>query len=115
MFSFVFDLMFTIVPIFIFITFIFVFLMIISPRFRAKMMSRNVRAAKYMMDESKDDIKDISDNMAYATKDGIKTTTQAVASGIKAGLSDEETVYCKYCGSEIDSDSVFCKKCGKEQ
>ena len=110
-----FDALFVIVPIFIGLTFILMVVMMFSPKARGKMMSRQLKAAKYMMDESKDDIKDISDNMAYATKDGIKTTTQAVASGIKAGLSDEETIYCKYCGSEIDSDSVFCKKCGKEQ
>jgi len=48
--------------------------------------------------------------MAYATKDGIKTTARA----IKEGFS-KDSAYCKHCGSGIDSDSKFCKKCGKEQ
>ena len=73
-------------------------------------MSREIKSMKYMMDESKDDFNSISTNMAYATKDGIKTTVRA----IKEGLT-EENIYCKHCGSEIDSDSKFCKKCGKEQ
>ncbi len=105
-----FDAMFIIVPIFIAIVFILVIAMFISPKFRGKMMSRQVKAQKYMMDESKEDIKSISDNMAYATKDSIKTAVGA----FKEGFSDNN-VFCKYCGSEIDADSKFCKKCGKEQ
>ena len=26
----------------------------------------------------------------------------------------DETIYCKYCGEEIDSDSVYCKNCGRK-
>lgn len=29
--------------------------------------------------------------------------------------SNENQIYCKHCGSQIDEDSKFCKKCGKEQ
>ena len=89
---------------------VFVFVMMFSPKLNAKFMSRQVKAQKYMMDESKEDLKSISDNMAYATKDGIKTTARAIKEGFT-----EETVYCKHCGSEIDNDSKYCKKCGKEQ
>ena len=106
-----FDAMFVIVPIFIGIVFIFVIAMFISPKFRGKMMSRQIKAQKYMMDESKEDLKSISNDMAYATKDGIKTA----AGAIKEGLTQSNNVFCKYCGSEIDEDSIFCKKCGKEQ
>ena len=105
-----FDAMFVIVPIFIGLVFVFVIAMFISPKFRGKMMSRQIKASKYMMEESKEDIKSISDNMAYATKDGIKTTVGA----IKEGLT-QKSMFCKHCGSEIDIDSKFCKKCGKEQ
>ena len=105
-----FDAMFVIVPVFIGVVFVFVIAMIISPKFRGKMMSRQIKAQKYMMDESKEDIKSISDDMAYATKDGIKTTVGA----IKEGLT-QSNVFCKHCGCEIDEDSKFCKKCGKEQ
>lgn len=105
-----FDLMFVIVPLFIGITFIFTIAMIFSPKLRGKMMSKQIKASKYMMDESKEYIKSICDDMSYATKDGIKTTSRAIKEGFT-----EETIYCKYCGSEIDSDSIFCKRCGKEQ
>ena len=106
-----FHLIFTIVPIFIIVIFIFVLAQIISPKLRGKMMSRQIKATKYMMDESKYDIEDISTNMAQATKEGIEITTHAV----KKGWTQEESIYCKYCGHPIDADSLFCKYCGKKQ
>ena len=46
------------------------------------------------------------------SKDAITTTTRA----IKKGLTEEESdVYCKHCGTSIDSDSTFCKACGRKQ
>ena len=103
------DAMFIIVPIFIGLVFVFMIAMFVSPKLRGKFMSSQVKAAKYMMDESKEDFKSISDDMAYATKDGVKTTVRAIKEGLK------DSAYCKHCGGEIDSDSKFCKKCGKEQ
>ena len=103
--------LFIFVPVFIVCVFILVIAQIISPKFRGKMMSRQIKAAKYMMDESKDDIRNISTNMADATKDGIEITTRA----IKDGLIKDERVYCKHCGSLINKDSKFCKNCGGEQ
>lgn len=44
----------------------------------------------------------------------VGNAAKEIAKGIKEGLSDEETVYCKYCGSLIDADSRFCSKCGKQ-
>ncbi|MCI9280992.1 MAG: hypothetical protein HFI49_01860 [Bacilli bacterium] len=105
------NVLFIFVPIFIVCVFILVIAQIISPKFRGKMMSRQIKAAKYMMDESKDDIRNISTNMADATKDGIEITTRA----IKDGLIKDERVYCKHCGSLINKDSKFCKNCGGEQ
>ncbi len=105
-----FEAMFVIVPVFVGIVFIFVIAMFISPKFRGKMMSRQIKAQKYMMDESKEDLKSISNDMAYATKDGIKTA----AGAIKEGFT-QSNVFCKHCGIKIDEDSKFCKKCGKEQ
>ena len=90
---------------------LFTILTIMSPKLRGKMMSKQIKAAKYMMDESKEDLQDISTNMANATKDGIETTTRA----IKKGITNEEKTTCKYCGNGIDKDSSFCKHCGKEQ
>ncbi len=105
------SILFIIVPIFIILVFIFIIAQLVSPKFRGKMMSQQVKATKYMMDESKEDIESISTGMANATKEGIETTTRA----IKKGFTEEESMYCKYCGCKIDSDSKFCKSCGKEQ
>lgn len=105
-----FKAIFIIVPILVGIVFVFCIAMFISPKFRGKIGSRQIKAQKYMVDESKEDLKDISDNMAYATKDGITTTVKAIKEGLK-----DEAIYCKYCGSTIDADSKFCKNCGSEQ
>lgn len=106
LFDIVFIGIFALVAVIIFFTIIMMF----NPRLRGKMMSQQIKAGKYAIDESRDDLKNISDNIAYATKDGIKTT----AGAIKEGFTQNK-VFCKYCGNEIDADSKFCKKCGKEQ
>ena len=111
MFDSMFNIVFIIVLIVVILTFIFTLLSIFNPKVRGKMMSKQVKATKYMMDESKDDIQSISTNMADATKEGIETTVHA----IKKGLTENDVVYCKHCGSIIDKDSKFCKSCGKEQ
>lgn len=89
---------------------VFALLMMCSARVRGKMMSKQVKAARYMMDESKDDIESFTTDMADATKEGIETTTRA----IRKGLTEDEGIYCKYCGAKIDADSRFCKSCGRQ-
>lgn len=74
-------------------------------------MSRQIKATKYMIDGSKDDIEDISTNIANATKDGVEITSRAV----RKGITEDEKSYCKYCGKLIDKDSKFCKECGRKQ
>ena len=91
--------------------FALIVVLMFSPKARGKWMSKSIMATKYMMDDSKDDINYISTNMADAIKDGVEITDQA----IKNGLTEEESIYCKHCGSKIDEDSKFCKNCGKEQ
>jgi len=128
-----FNVMFIIIPIFIVLVFVFVIAMIISPKLRGKMMSRQFKSMRYMMEESKDDLAKLS-----ATAVGIKkqildeneevltdvahkeaklnsVKIKSAAKAIKEGLTDTDSIYCKHCGSEIDSDSEFCKKCGKKQ
>ena len=132
----IFDLMLIIVPIFIGAIFVITIVSIISPKFRGKLMSRQIKATKYMIDESKDDLSNLGTTMgnigvnirknildenedtlrdltireANIDKEGIKIKTRA----IKDGLS-KDNMYCKHCGETIDEDSKFCKKCGKEQ
>lgn len=89
----------------------FVIALMISPKLRGKWMSKQVKATKYMVDESKEDIHDITTNMADASKEGVETTVRA----IKKGITEDEDIFCKHCGAKIDSDSKFCKSCGKEQ
>ncbi len=126
-----------IVPIIAIAIIIFTFVMIFSPKLRGKMMSRQIKGVKYMMDESKDDLtniattagdiaaktqknildqnedilRDVATRKANVHKDAIETTVRA----IKDGLSEKDTIYCKHCGKRIEKDSRFCKYCGKEQ
>lgn len=90
--------------------FIYIIASFVSPKFRGKMMGKQVQATKYMMDNQKDNIKSIATDAANASKEGIEITTRA----IKDGFTKSEA-YCKDCGEIIDEDSKFCKKCGKEQ
>ena len=128
-----FEIMFIIVPIFVALVFIFVIAMFVSPKLRGKMMSRQFKSMTYMMEESKDDLvkmsgtaigikkqmldenedvlTDIAQKEAKIKSVGIKSAAKAV----KESFTETDSVYCKHCGSEIDSDSKFCKKCGKEQ
>ena len=99
-----------IIAIVLMLVFIFGIALLFNPKVRGKMISTQVKAVKYMMDESKDDISNISINMADATKEGVETTARAIKKGFT-----EEGIYCKHCGSKIDNDSKFCKNCGKEQ
>ena len=89
--------------------FIFGILMAVSPKLRAKFMSKQIKATKYMMDESKEDLKDIADASVEANSEAITKTVKAVKKGIK------DTKFCKHCGAEIDADSKFCNSCGGEQ
>lgn len=132
-----FNIIFIIVSIVIAIVFLFTILSIISPKFRGKMMSRQIRATKHMVDYSKEDLENIGTNLgntaikininildeneedlkkmankkASIKKDYVKT----MASAIHEGFKEDDTIYCKHCGSMIDSDSTFCKICGKKQ
>lgn len=125
-----------IVPILVVCTMVFTIAMIASPKLRGKMMARQIKSAKYMLDESKSDLesmgttagnlgvnikknimdanedtlKDLSIREANISKEKIRITAKA----IKDGLVDDK-IYCKHCGAGIDKDSKFCSQCGKEQ
>ena len=128
-----FDIMFIIVPILVFAGFIFTFALVLSPKLRGKLMSKQIDAANYMIKESKNSLSDLAGTAmdikkniltenedvlkemytkeAEIEKEGLKIKTSA----IKEGLSGTKNVYCKHCGALIDSDSRFCKSCGKKQ
>lgn len=69
-----------------------------------------LKTQRYLVEETKDDLKGIADTRAEVSKDAVKT----VAGAVKDGL-EEEKMFCKHCGKEIDKDSKFCQHCGKEQ
>ena len=118
------------------VMFVLAFLIIIfSMLMRAKMLKRQIRNSKMMLEEAKDDLtdlsvlsseigigshkkvidrnkndmKDIATESAKINEDAVTITTAA----IKKGLSSSKGEFCKHCGKEIDDDSVFCKFCGK--
>ena len=53
------EILFYVVPILIGITFIMTIALMVSPKLRGKLMSRQIKATKHMMDYSKEDLKDI--------------------------------------------------------
>ncbi len=120
-----------IVPIFMLLVFIVVFAMVLSPKLRGKMMARNIKSMKYMLDESKDSLEEMGNTAINIRKkiideneDVLKETAskegdiasigvEKKARAIRKGLLEDE-IYCKYCGKSIEKDSKFCKYCGKE-
>lgn len=92
-----------------------VIFIVLSPKTMEKTLTKMskiaINAQKNVLDENEEDLRNISNKSADINSDAIKT----VAHSIKEGFTQNDTVYCKYCGAVIDSDSKFCKKCGKEQ
>lgn len=118
--------------------FIFIFVNIFSSKSRAKMMSKQVKAMRHMVDYSKEDLEelmtdlgsvsanvqnnivneneDVLRNVANKTADINKDAIETTIGAIKRGWDGNNTSaqFCKYCGKKIDDDSRFCKYCGKE-
>ena len=124
-------ILFVIVPIFIIIMFVFTFAMIFSPKLRGKMLSKQIKATKYMLDDVGEDLEDLGSN-AINIKSNIlsrneqelrnissmeanieKEKVRTISRAIKEGFSD--TLYCKHCGEVIAGDSKYCSYCGKKQ
>ena len=79
--------------------------------FRPEISKLSTKSTKYIINQNKEDLTDITNTSTDIVKDAITETTKAV----KKGLVQKESKFCKYCGHQIDSDSIFCNKCGKEQ
>lgn len=87
----------------------FVGILCLVSGFRPEITKLSTKTAKYIQEDNKEDLTDISDNNAEIMSGAVRKTAEAV----KQGLA--ETRFCKYCGEKIDVDSVFCSKCGKKQ
>ena len=76
--------------------------------FRPEISKIATKTAKYIQEENKEDLKDIVSTSAEITSEAITTTAKAVKKGFRG------TMFCKFCGKEIDEDSKFCRHCGEE-
>lgn len=79
--------------------------------FRPEISKLSTKSTKYIINDNKDDLTDITNTSANIVDGAITQTARAV----KKGLTQEDSMFCKHCGSQIDIDSKFCNKCGKEQ
>ena len=79
--------------------------------FRPEISKLSTKSTKYIINNNKDDLTDITNTSADIIDDAITQTARSV----KRGLSQKESMFCKHCGAQIDIDSKFCNKCGKEQ
>ena len=89
--------MFYIVPVIIGIVFVFVIAFIISPKLRGRMMAREIKAMKHMMDAGKEDLKDIASTggevMADSAQRILKENMDTLEDiGARAGKIQAETV-----------------------
>jgi hypothetical protein len=85
-------------------------LFILFASFIPSIMKTQIKTHKYIINENEKDLKDISTKSADIYSEGLTK----VAKSIKEGLT-ENTIFCKYCGKEIDANSQFCMHCGKNQ
>ena len=73
------------------------FVIMLNPNLQGKMLSSQVKSLKYMMDDSKDTLKNLTNDMTDITKDSVEATARAV----KKGLTEEDGVACPHCGKKI--------------
>lgn len=106
-----FKIFFIVVLILIILSFIFTIALIFSSKLKAKIIGKQVKVAKYVLDDNEDILRDISDKSADIKANSYTTTARAIKKGLQ---NREKGKYCKYCGYEIEEDSIYCKKCGKK-
>ena len=78
--------------------------------FRPEISKMAIQSQKYIQEENKEALKEISDTTAEIHANAVKTIANAAAEGFS-----QNTVFCKECGEKIDSDSKFCRHCGTKQ
>lgn len=79
--------------------------------FRPEISKLSAKSERYIINNNKEELTDITNTSADIVDDAISQTARAV----KRGLTQNESMFCKHCGAQIDIDSKFCNKCGKEQ
>ena len=79
--------------------------------FQNKIHKTLIKTNKYILQENKEELKDISSISGDIATPNVKKVTKAVVDTIN---ENPDKKYCKHCGKEVDSDSKFCMHCGKE-
>ena len=82
--------------------------------FSPEIRKASVKMQKYHLEENKEDLKDVANVAAEINREAVTTTASAFKEGFTSSPEDQQ-MYCKHCGAQIDADSRFCKTCGKEQ
>ena len=91
------------------VVFILTLLLIILnfiPKFRAKIVGLNVKTAKYVQDENKETLKELS----QTSGEMVGAAAQAIKDELNIDFKE-----CSSCGKKIPADSEFCNKCGEKQ
>lgn len=70
-----------------------------------------IKLKKDILENNYDELKEYAEMEAALEMGAIKKRATAV----KEGFIGESKMFCKHCGTNIDSDSSFCKRCGKAQ
>ncbi len=102
------------------ITCIFISLPVFCWSFIPDIRKMSIRTAKYLQQETKDDIKDILDTNMDITRDARQETVDMLADGIsktrgnntETTTATKKTKYCSNCGGKISATSKFCEHCG---
>lgn len=71
----------------------------------------SIKIKKGVQDEHSQELEEIEAREAEIKAKGTKRTAKAV----KEGFTENEQVFCRFCGESIEKDSLFCKHCGKKQ
>ena len=76
--------------------------------FSPEIAKARAKTIRHIQEENKEDLTAIATNSAEIMSDAVSKTSSAFIKGTR------KTMFCKHCGTKIDSDSTFCSFCGKE-
>lgn len=89
----IFEVIFIVVPILVLCIFIFTIASLISPKLRGKMMSHQIKATKYMMNEVKDDLTEMGTmvgSINAKTRKGILEQNEEILKDVEKRQADIE-------------------------